>query len=74
MGKELCKQSEARLFVLFESYFSKLNRDIATQNSKAEDTSKKVGCAWKTCYMSLKRERCLKNCVSVTKKSIKSMY
>ena len=45
MEKELCKQSEAKLFVLFESYFSKLNRDIALQNSKAEDTSKKVGCA-----------------------------
>ena len=41
MEKELCKQSEARLFVLFESYFSKLNRDIVIQNSKAEDTSKR---------------------------------
>ena len=42
MEKELCKQSEAKLFVLFESYFSKLNRDIAIQSSKVEDTSKKV--------------------------------
>ncbi|MDO8141207.1 MAG: flagellar export protein FliJ [Candidatus Brocadiales bacterium] len=45
MGKELCKQSEAKLFVLFESYFSKLNSDIVIQRAKAEDTSKKVGCA-----------------------------
>ena len=43
MEKELCKQSEAKLFVLFESYFSKLNSDIAIQRAKAEDTSKKVG-------------------------------
>ena len=42
MGKELCKQAEAKVFVLFESYFSKLNRDIAIQSSKVEDTSKKV--------------------------------
>ena len=45
MEKELCKQSDARLFVLFESYFSKLTRDITIQSDKVEDTSKKAGCA-----------------------------
>ena len=45
MEKELCKQSDARLFVLFESYFSKLARDITIQSDKVEDTSKKAGCA-----------------------------
>ena len=33
MEKELHMQSEANVFVLFESYFSKLNRDITTQAS-----------------------------------------
>lgn len=42
MGKKLCTQAEARVFVLFESYFSKLNRDIAVQNSKVKEASKKV--------------------------------
>ena len=42
MGKELCKQVEAGTFVLFESYFSKLNQDITIQSSKVKDTFKKV--------------------------------
>lgn len=42
MEKELHMQSEANVFVLFESYFSKLNRDITTQASKVNEACKKV--------------------------------
>ncbi len=45
MEKELCKHSEAKVFVMFESYFSKLNCDIAAQGSKVQDTAKKLECA-----------------------------
>lgn len=45
MEKELCKQSEAKILIIFESYFSKLNSDIAIQRAKAAETSKKVECA-----------------------------
>ncbi|NUO04972.1 MAG: flagellar export protein FliJ [Candidatus Brocadia sinica] len=42
MGKKLCTQSEAGVFVLFESYFSKLNRDIVVQSSKVKEVFKKM--------------------------------
>lgn len=42
MEKKLCMHAEAGVFVLFESFFSKLNRDIAVQNSKVKEASKKV--------------------------------
>ena len=59
MEKELCKQSDARLFVLFESYFSKLNRDIAIQSAKVEDTSKKAGCARENLLRVFKKRKVL---------------
>ena len=59
MEKELCKQSEARLFVLFESYFSKLNRDIAIQSAKVKDTSKKAGCARENLLYVFKKRKVL---------------
>ena len=59
MEKELCKQSEARLFVLFESYFSKLNRDIAIQSAKVKDTSKKAGCARENLLRVFKKRKVL---------------
>lgn len=42
MEKELYIQSEANVLVLFEAYFSKLNRDITTQASKVKEAYKKV--------------------------------
>lgn len=42
MEKKLCRNVEARVFVLFESFFSKLNRDIAVQNTKVKEASKNV--------------------------------
>ncbi|NUO07139.1 MAG: flagellar export protein FliJ [Candidatus Brocadia sp.] len=48
MEKELCMQAEARVFVLYESYFSKLNRDITVQSSKVKDVSKKADRARET--------------------------
>ncbi|MEP9412113.1 MAG: flagellar export protein FliJ [Candidatus Brocadia sp.] len=42
LEKKLCTQAETGVFVLFESYFSRLNRDIAIQNSKVKEASKKV--------------------------------
>ncbi|HHT9109017.1 MAG TPA: flagellar export protein FliJ [Candidatus Wunengus sp. YC64] len=59
MEKELSKQAEAKMFVLFESYFSKLNRDIVIQSSKVEDTSKKVGCARENLLQVFKKRKVL---------------
>ncbi len=42
MEKMLCAQAEARVFILYEEYFSKLNRDITLQRSKVKEVMKKV--------------------------------
>lgn len=42
MVKKMLAPGEANEFVLFESYFSKLNHDITIQESKVEDVSKRV--------------------------------
>lgn len=42
MEKELRSRTEVKVFVLFESYFSKLSRDIAIQSSKVKEASKKA--------------------------------
>lgn len=42
MEKKMHIQSEANVFVMYESYFSKLHKDIATQSSKVKDVYKKV--------------------------------
>ncbi len=43
MEKKLSNQAEAMVFILYESYFSKLNRDIAIQNGKVKEIFQKVG-------------------------------
>jgi flagellar export protein FliJ len=42
MEKKLCTQAEARVFILFESYLTKLNRDIAIQSSRVKEVFKKM--------------------------------
>ncbi|MDQ1272816.1 MAG: flagellar protein FliJ [Planctomycetota bacterium] len=59
MEKELHMQSEANVFVLFESYFSKLNRDITTQASKVKDVYKKVDHVRETLLRVFKKRKVL---------------
>lgn len=42
MGKKLCTQTNAEMFVLFEAYFSKMHRDISVQSSRVKEASVKV--------------------------------
>jgi len=59
MEKVLCTQAEAKVFVLFESYFSKLNRDIAVQSSKVKEASKKVDHVRETLLTVFKKRKVL---------------
>jgi flagellar export protein FliJ len=59
MEKELHMQSEVNVFVLFESYFSKLNRDITTQASKVKDVYKKVDHVRETLLRVFKKRKVL---------------
>ena len=59
MEKELHMQSEANVFVLFESYFSKLNRDITTQASKVKDVYKKLDHVRETLLRVFKKRKVL---------------
>ena len=59
MEKELHMQSEANVFVLFESYFSKLNRDITTQASKVKDVNKQVDHVQETLLRVFKKRKVL---------------
>jgi flagellar FliJ protein len=42
MGKKLCAQTQIEVFILFEAYFSKLNRDISVQGLKVKEAAKQV--------------------------------
>lgn len=42
MEKALHSQGEVKVFVLFESYFAKLNHDITIQSAKVKDAFKKA--------------------------------
>jgi flagellar export protein FliJ len=55
----LSLQSEVNVFVLFESYFSKLNRDITTQASKVKDVYKKVDHVRETLLRVFKKRKVL---------------
>ncbi len=59
MEKKLSASAEARVFILYESYFSKLNQDIATQGCKIKEVFKKVGQAREKLLNVFKRRKVL---------------
>lgn len=59
LEKELRKPQEANVFVLFETYFSKLRRDIDTQRSKIKESAKKVDLAREKLLGVFKRRKVL---------------
>lgn len=59
MEKVLCTQTEAKVFVLFESYFLKLTRDIAIQGAKVKDASQKVDHVRETLLTVFKKRKTL---------------
>lgn len=59
LEKELRKPQEANVFVLFETYFSKLRRDIDAQRSKIKESAKKVDLAREKLLSVFKRRKVL---------------
>lgn len=59
MEKKLSTQAEVKVFILYESYFSKLNRDIAAQGCKVKETFQRVGQAREKLLNAFKRRKVL---------------
>ncbi len=59
MEKELCKQSDVRLLVQFESYFLKLNQDIATQTTRVKEATEKLDLVRESLLKVFKRRKVL---------------
>ncbi len=59
LEKELRKPQEANVFILFETYFSKLRRDIDAQRFKIKESAKKVDLAREKLLSVFKRRKVL---------------
>lgn len=59
MAKVLRTQGEAKVFILFESYFSKLNHDITLQSAKVREVFNNIESVKKTLLNVFRKRRVL---------------